>query len=146
MVEQKALFLETPKGEFRVGQTSIPKPGPGELLVKIHATALNPADWKRHEFNVFVPSYPAIFGIDAAGTVEALGDGVQGFEKGDRVYAIFRVCFDTRLTIIHSAHEGNFFSYDKATFQQYATVPAVITAKVSPFPCLHQKILNNYDF
>lgn len=113
MTEQKALFLETPKGEFRVRQTSIPKPGPGELLVKIHATALNPADWKRHEFNVFVPSYPAIFGIDAAGTVEALGEGVQGFQKGDRV-----------------AHEGNFFSYDKATFQQYATVPAVITGKL----------------
>ncbi|EJD07037.1 GroES-like protein [Fomitiporia mediterranea MF3/22] len=107
MAEQKALLLETPKGEFRVRQTSIPKPGPGELLVKIHATALNPADWKRHEFNLFVPTFPAIFGTDAAGTVEALGEGVQGFQKGDRVYDVFR-----------------------ATFQQYGIVPAELAAKL----------------
>ncbi|EJD07036.1 GroES-like protein [Fomitiporia mediterranea MF3/22] len=113
MAEQKALILETLEAEFRVGQTSIPKPRPGELLVKIHATALNPSDWKRREFSVLVPPFPAIFGVDAAGTVEALGEGVQGFEKGDRV-----------------AYEGNVSSSDKATFQQYGTVPAELAAKL----------------
>ena len=85
MAEQKALFLETPVGEFRVRTTPIQKPGPGELLVKIHATALNPVDWKIRDHNYFVKEYPAILGTDSAGTVEEVGEGVQGFAKGDRV-------------------------------------------------------------
>ena len=74
MAEQKALFLEAAQGEFRVRQTSIPKPGPGELLVKIHATALNPVDWKIRAYNFFITEYPAVLGTDSAGTVEAVGE------------------------------------------------------------------------
>ncbi|EJD07075.1 GroES-like protein [Fomitiporia mediterranea MF3/22] len=114
MAEQKALFLEAAQGEFRVRQTSIPKPGPGELLVKIHATALNPVDWKIQAYNYFITEYPAILGTDSAGTVEAVGEGVQNFAKGDRV-----------------VHQG-YFTNDKATFQQYTIVPAEITAKLPP--------------
>jgi NADPH:quinone reductase-like Zn-dependent oxidoreductase len=40
--QQKALWLKEEKGEFAVGPRSIDKPGSGELLVKIEATALNP--------------------------------------------------------------------------------------------------------
>ncbi|EJD07038.1 GroES-like protein [Fomitiporia mediterranea MF3/22] len=113
MAEQKALLLETPKGELRVRQIPIPKPGPGELLVKIHATALNPIDQKRRDTGFLIHAYPAILGLDAAGIVEALGEGTQGFAKGDRV-----------------AYEGHVFSNDKATFQQYSTVPAEIAVKL----------------
>ncbi|KAL5504372.1 hypothetical protein ACEPAH_8446 [Sanghuangporus vaninii] len=114
MAEQKALFLEAPVGEFRVRSKAIQKPGPGELLVKIHATALNPVDWKIRDFDSFVKVYPAILGSDAAGTVEEIGENVQGFVKGDRVL-----------------HQG-WFSNDKATFQQFTIVPAEITAKIPP--------------
>lgn len=86
MSEQKALFLKTPaKGAWSVEPTAIQKPGPGELLIKIHATALNPVDWKIREYNFFITEYPAILGTDSSGTVEAAGEGVQGFEKGDKV-------------------------------------------------------------
>lgn len=86
MSEQKALFLKTPsKGEWSVESKAIQKPGPGELLVKIHATALNPVDWKIREYNFLITEYPAILGTDSSGTVEAVGEGVQGFEKGDKV-------------------------------------------------------------
>jgi NADPH:quinone reductase-like Zn-dependent oxidoreductase len=40
--QQKALWLKEAKAEFAVGPKPIDKPGPGELLVKIEATALNP--------------------------------------------------------------------------------------------------------
>jgi NADPH:quinone reductase-like Zn-dependent oxidoreductase len=61
-----------------------PAPGPGEVLVRLHASALNHLDvWIRKG----LPSVPKprILGADGAGVVEALGDGVGGFELGERV-------------------------------------------------------------
>jgi NADPH:quinone reductase-like Zn-dependent oxidoreductase len=61
-----------------------PAAGPGEILVRIHASALNHLDvWIRKG----LPSVakPRILGADGAGVVEALGEGVEGFEPGDRV-------------------------------------------------------------
>ncbi len=61
-----------------------PVAGPGEVLVRIRASALNHLDvWTRKG----LPSVPKprILGADGAGVVEALGDGVSGFEPGERV-------------------------------------------------------------
>ena len=61
-----------------------PAPAAGEVLVRLHASALNHLDvWIRKG----LPSVPKprILGADGAGVVEALGDGVGGFELGDRV-------------------------------------------------------------
>ena len=61
-----------------------PEPGPGEVLVRLRASALNHLDvWIRQG----LPSVPKprILGADGAGVVEALGDGVTGFELGERV-------------------------------------------------------------
>ncbi len=61
-----------------------PAPGPGEVLVRLHASALNHLDvWIRKG----LPSVPKprILGADGAGVVEALGEGVSGFEPGERV-------------------------------------------------------------
>ena len=93
MAQQKALFVQEPKGEWKVSTKAIPKAKQGELVVKVEATALNPIDWKVHDIDYFVnfvQEYPAILGSDSAGTVEEVGEGVKGFSKGDRVYAEFR--------------------------------------------------------
>jgi zinc-binding alcohol dehydrogenase/oxidoreductase len=61
-----------------------PEPGPGEVLVRLRASALNHLDvWIRKG----LPSVPKprILGADGAGVVEALGDGVSGLELGERV-------------------------------------------------------------
>ena len=61
-----------------------PGAGPGEVLVRLRASALNHLDvWTR----MGLPSVPKprILGADGAGTVEALGEGVSGFEQGERV-------------------------------------------------------------
>ena len=61
-----------------------PEPGPGEVLVRLRASALNHLDvWIRKG----LPSVPKprILGADGAGIVEALGDGVTGFDLGERV-------------------------------------------------------------
>ena len=85
MSTHKALLLEKKFGEYAVGDVTTLKPGPGELLVKVHATALNPVDWKIRKYGVFVETFPAILGSDLAGDVVELGEGVSGFEVGDRV-------------------------------------------------------------
>jgi zinc-binding alcohol dehydrogenase/oxidoreductase len=61
-----------------------PTPAPGEVLIRVRASALNHLDvWIRKG----LPSVPKprILGADGAGVVEALGDGVQGFEPGQPV-------------------------------------------------------------
>lgn len=68
-----------------------PAVGPGEVRVRVHATSINPVDWKirsgelRGSIDV---DLPAILGRDLAGEVETLGPGVTGFSKGQRVMAL----------------------------------------------------------
>lgn len=85
---QKALYLESARGAWRVGTNDVPTPAPGsdELLVRVESSALNPVDWKVHDYDFGVPSYPAILGSDVAGVVVAAADGVKGDVKvGDNV-------------------------------------------------------------
>jgi NADPH:quinone reductase-like Zn-dependent oxidoreductase len=83
--QQKALVLQSKFGEFAVGSTPIPKPGPGELLVKVQTAGLNPLDWKVQKYGVYVEKYPVVLGVNIAGDVEEIGEGVTNFSKGDRV-------------------------------------------------------------
>lgn len=55
-----------------------PKPGPGQVLVKVYAAGVNPVDWKRK---------PPVPGFDAAGVIKSVGPGVTGFRPGDPVVA-----------------------------------------------------------
>ncbi|THU85536.1 GroES-like protein [Dendrothele bispora CBS 962.96] len=84
--EQKVLFLESKQGSFVVSSGPKPtSPPPGELVVKVQAAALNPADWKIQTLGLFYKYYPVIVGSDIAGDVEEVGEAVVGFKKGDRV-------------------------------------------------------------
>jgi NADPH:quinone reductase-like Zn-dependent oxidoreductase len=68
-----------------------PVPGPGEVLVRVAATSINPIDWKMRSGAVkdFMPlEFPAILGRDLSGVVRAVGEGVSGFSPGDRVMAM----------------------------------------------------------
>ncbi|EDR03874.1 uncharacterized protein LACBIDRAFT_331109 [Laccaria bicolor S238N-H82] len=66
-----------------------PKPGHGELLIKIRSTALNPVDWKIHKYGIFVEEFPAVLGSDLSSSedVVEVGEGVTAPAKGDRVFA-----------------------------------------------------------
>src|ERR1700747_569122 len=61
-----------------------PEPGRGEVLVRLHASALNHLDVWIRKGMPSVPK-PRIRGADGAGVVEALGGDVSGFEVGERV-------------------------------------------------------------
>ena len=80
------MWLTKRQGEFAIQPTPMYTPGPGEILVRVEASALNPVDWKIRDYDFFIKEYPAILGSDSAGTVEAVGANVKTFQKGDKVY------------------------------------------------------------
>jgi NADPH:quinone reductase-like Zn-dependent oxidoreductase len=68
-----------------------PMPGPGEVLVRVAATSVNPIDYKRRAglTKDFYPiKFPGLMGVDIAGTVVKAGPGVEGFSAGDQVFAM----------------------------------------------------------
>ena len=68
-------------------ETEKPVPGPMDLLVRVHAIAVNPVDTKiRATLGVGPHDPPRILGWDAAGVVEAVGEDVSGFSPGDEVF------------------------------------------------------------
>lgn len=72
---------------MRLDTVADPTPGPGEVLVKIEAAGVNPVDtYMRSGVYPVLPELPFIPGGDAAGVVEAVGEGVDRFAGGERVY------------------------------------------------------------
>src|SRR5437868_946736 len=68
-----------------------PQPGQGEVLIRVHATSVNPIDWKVREglMKDFWPhKFPLILGWDLSGVVKELGRGVSRFKIGDEVYSL----------------------------------------------------------
>jgi len=66
------------------------KPAPGEVLIRVHAAGVNPADWKVREghFRQLVQhKFPLILGWDLSGVIEEVGPGVSKFKKGDEVFS-----------------------------------------------------------
>ena len=76
--------------EFQL--TEIPQPAaePGQVLVRVAATSVNPVDTMIRQLGKenlpLSPDLPAVLGMDFAGTIEAVGDDVSGFEPGDEVF------------------------------------------------------------
>lgn len=93
----QALQLKQYGGLDHVAFTELPRPtpGPGELLVRVHAVGLNPIDIliPRGDFKPILKlRLPATLGSDLAGVVMEVGSGVTRFKAGDAVYASI---FDT---------------------------------------------------
>ncbi|HBX71558.1 MAG TPA: NADP-dependent oxidoreductase, partial [Halieaceae bacterium] len=86
-----AMIIERTGGPevFQYAEIDTPEPGPGEVVVQVAYAGVNPADWKNREghlaqFRPYV--FPYIIGFDAAGRISAVGEGVEGFAVGDRVF------------------------------------------------------------
>ncbi|KZP09738.1 NAD(P)-binding protein [Athelia psychrophila] len=84
---QKALAIPAPLAPYALITRPVPTPGAGDVLVKVQSIGLNPAEnVVRTEAGSWVlQEYPALTGTDGAGTVVKLGEGVIGWEVGDRV-------------------------------------------------------------
>jgi NADPH:quinone reductase-like Zn-dependent oxidoreductase len=66
---------------LRYEEADRPEPGDGEVLIRVHAASVNPADWKSRRGG---GSLPRVLGIDVSGTVET--SRADGFAEGDQVF------------------------------------------------------------
>ncbi|WP_065617076.1 zinc-dependent alcohol dehydrogenase family protein [Pseudomonas moraviensis] len=85
----KAMILKSFGGpdSFELSDVAKPVPQAGQVLVRVHATSINPLDYqvRRGDYPDLVP-LPAITGHDVSGVVEAFGPGVSAFAPGDEVW------------------------------------------------------------
>ena len=85
----KAIVLKSFGGPESFELRDVPKPVPqaGQVLVRVHATSINPLDYqvRRGDYPDLVP-LPAITGHDVSGVVEAVGAGVTAYAPGDEVW------------------------------------------------------------
>jgi NADPH:quinone reductase-like Zn-dependent oxidoreductase len=101
--------------QLRYEDTTIPKYGDDEVLVRVRATSVNPIDWKIRSgaAKARVPiQFPAILGRDLAGEVVETGRSVQGFPKGMRVMALAN---------------GTYAEYSVAKAEVLAPIPEALT-------------------
>ena len=89
----KAVVLHEygPPSNLKYEDVPDPKPGPDEVLVRVHAASLNPIDWKMRSGAAkarFPIEFPYILGRDLAGIVVSAGADVLGFKEGDPVFAL----------------------------------------------------------
>jgi NADPH:quinone reductase-like Zn-dependent oxidoreductase len=104
---------------------AVPEPGPGQVRVKVVASAVNPADYKVTTGEVkFLHGrrFPMVVGYDVSGTVDALGPGTTGFAQGDEVFGFL-------------AYTG---STKQGAFAEFVVIPAAQLAK-KPQDVSHQK-------
>jgi NADPH:quinone reductase-like Zn-dependent oxidoreductase len=92
------------------------KPGREEVLVRVHAIAINPIDWLRQDTGLFVQQWRTILGSDLAGEAVEVGEGATDISKGQRVLA--------HALGIRTGKPEN------SSFQKYAVVPATATSVV----------------
>lgn len=85
-----ALRVDQPNGELIAADLPRPEPGEGEVLVRIHASGVNPLDTKIRAGQAAHARQPlpAVLGIDMAGVVVQVGAGVTAWTPGDEVYAM----------------------------------------------------------
>ena len=113
----KAFILEKygPPETLRIAEVEKPAPAADEVLVKVLAVSVNPADWRsmrakpffsRASLGLLRPKH-RILGGDIAGRVEAVGSGVHHFKPGDEVYA-------------------NLLDHGSGGFAEYVSVPVEV--------------------
>jgi len=101
-----------------VDDVPTPEAGHGELLVRIHAASVNPIDTYIRAGSVEpAGGLPHVGGADAAGVVEAVGDGVDGVAVGDRVFATGLGLFE----------DGSYAEYVAAPAESFAPLPESVS-------------------
>lgn len=118
----KAALVETNNGPFRIADIARPEPVKGQVLVRIHASGVNPLDTKiragaaahaRHPL-------PAVLGLDLAGTIAKVGEGVTEFRVGDEVYG---------MTGGVGGHQGSLAEYAVVDARLLAAKPSNISMR-----------------
>src|SRR5208283_3492680 len=123
----KAVLLDKPgpPSSLRIGEISTPRPGVDEALVRVCATSLNPVDYKVAAQGYEGWNYPHVLGVDIAGVIETLGEGVDSWNLGDRVF-------------YHTTwrKDGSYAEFNVAPAHTFARVPeGIFFVDAATLPC-----------
>jgi NADPH2:quinone reductase len=112
--DMQAAILDAPNAPFRLAPIARPTAGPGEVLVRISASGINPLDGKIRAGAAAhaQQKLPAVLGLDCAGIVGAVGEGVTRFRAGDAVIGMIGGV---------GGHQG--------TLAEFAAAPAALLAR-----------------
>jgi putative PIG3 family NAD(P)H quinone oxidoreductase len=90
---------------LKLGEAETPVAGPGRVLIRVHATSVNRPDAVQRQGNYPPPPGESpLLGLEAAGTVEAVGAGVTGFSPGERVFALLGGGGYAEVASAHAGH------------------------------------------
>jgi len=132
----KAIVQERfgPPDVLRLADIDVPEVGAGDVLVRVHAAALNPADWHILRGDPRVARLMGqvglrrpkarVAGVDAAGVVEAVGANVRGLRNGDEVLGFCRGAFAEYAL---AAADMVVAKPASLTFEQAAAIPIAAT-------------------
>ena len=104
----------------------VPGIGPNGVLIRVHATSVNPVDWKLRSgwlSGYWKLRFPVIWGCDASGVVEQVGGSVTLFKPGDEVYGF---------------KHGKVGETYRGTYAEYAVLPENMLA-IKPAPLSHEE-------
>ena len=115
------------------------QPEANEVVIKVKAIAINPADYIIQRLGILVQHYPAILGCDAAGVIEEVGPDVDNFKPGDRVFGSCSPLMTKDGVYAYSAFQHYVvlkMPYiakipDQAEFKQAAVLPLGVTTATS---------------
>ncbi len=85
MATMRAMQVAAPGADFELVEREVPEPGFGEALIRVHACGVCHSDSFAKEGGYPGVSHPLVPGHEIAGRIEALGEGVNGWEVGQRV-------------------------------------------------------------
>lgn len=120
MKQWRVISTEKDLDGVTYGEGAVPKPGENEVLVKIHAAALNYRDLAIPKGTYpFPPNTPVVAGSDGSGVVEQVGNKVSLWKKGDRVVTLVNQGHQFGLVTEKNTHTGLGGAVD-GTLREYA--------------------------
>ncbi|KAL6053570.1 putative quinone oxidoreductase, NADPH-dependent [Balamuthia mandrillaris] len=105
----------------------VPKIKPDQYLLHVHATSVNPVDWKLVEgmLKYIGPNPPHVVGTDVSGVIVAVGQDCTKFKLGDEVYAVLGLLFGTCAEYAAVAESYLAFKPNNLSHEEAATIPLV---------------------
>jgi len=120
------------KEDVRIEQVSVPKAGPGEVIIRVAAALTCGTDLKvfRRGYHARMIQPPALFGHELAGIVSEVGDGVANFSVGDRVVALNSApCGECYFCERDQENICENLLFNNGAYAEYIRIPALIVAK-----------------
>ncbi|KAF2657225.1 GroES-like protein [Lophiostoma macrostomum CBS 122681] len=109
---------------LEVKEAELWTPGPNDVLIKNHAVAINPVDWKIQTTGMFLQKYPMVLGTDVAGEVVDVGENVKKegkLQKGDRVLG------HAFSLMTNAPKDGGFQHYTTCTSLAVSKIPSSLS-------------------